>query len=454
MSEQLSPDELIGDWRDYLRSHESAPASDADELEDRLRNVMAALSRAGLTPDEAFLVAVRRLGAVDEATRRFLQAPADQSSRKGSPVRPGAGKAVLVRRADLFAVIGLAAGAGLSVKLPALFGIPMSDANEAFYLRNAALFALPWVFAYFGWQRGLTRRCWIAAGMGFAAVALVLNGYPLDTSGQTFVLAVLHSLMVCWALVAVAHTGGMWRSAGRRMHFVRFSGELFIQYVLIALGGGVLTALSLFAFQAIGIDAELLAQQWLLPCGAAGAVVVAAWLVDAKQSVVGNMAPVLTRVFTPLFAAMLVAFLVTMLTTGRTVGADREVLIGFDLLLVVVLGLVLFAVSARNPQGGPSLFDGLQLTLVVAALIVDLLALAAISSRIGEFGFSANKLAALGENLILLANLSGTAWLLAGFLRGNRPFRDLERWQTAFLPVYSGWALVVVAAFPPFFAFG
>ena len=40
------------------------------------------------------------------------------------------------------------------------------------------------------------------------------------------------------------------------MDFVRFSGELFIYYVLIALGGGVLTAFTVVMFNAIGIDPE------------------------------------------------------------------------------------------------------------------------------------------------------------------------------------------------------
>ena len=93
------------------------------------------------------------------------------------------------------------------------------------------------------------------------------------------------------------------------MDFIRFSGELFIYYVLIALGGGVLTAFTVMIFQAIGINAEPFVQSWLLPCGAAGAVLVGSWLVEAKQSVIENMAPVLTRLFTPLFAAMLVTFL-------------------------------------------------------------------------------------------------------------------------------------------------
>jgi hypothetical protein len=61
--------------------------------------------------------------------------------------------------------------------------------------------------------------------------------------------------------------------------------------------------------------------------------------------------------------------------------------------------------------------------------------------------------AALGENLILLVNLAGTAWLYTQFLRGRRPFAALERWQTAYLPVYSVWAAIVVIGFPPLFRY-
>ena len=72
---------------------------------------------------------------------------------------------------------------------------------------------------------------------------------------------------------------------------------------------------------------------------------------------------------------------------------------------------MLYAVSARDPQAPPDFFDALQLLLVVSALAVDALALAAIAGRITEFGFTPNRVAALGENLILLVNLlwSGVA---------------------------------------------
>jgi hypothetical protein len=101
--------------------------------------------------------------------------------------------------------------------------------------------------------------------------------------------------------VGFAYVRGRWFADDGRMNFVRFSGELAIYDVLIALGGGVFTGFTMMMFQSIGMDAEWLAEGWLVPCGAMGAVLIGSWLVEAKQSVIENMAPVLTRLFTPLF---------------------------------------------------------------------------------------------------------------------------------------------------------
>jgi hypothetical protein len=204
-------------------------------------------------------------------------------------------------------------------------------------------------------------------------------------------------------------------------------------------------------FKSIGIDIGPWFASWLIPCGAAGAVVVASWLVEAKQGVMESMAPMLTRLFTPLFAAMLVAFLGTLLWSGRGVAIEREMLIGFDLLLVVVLGLLLYSISARDPQAPPGAFDVVQVVLVVGALLADAVALWAIGARISEFGFSPNRVAALGENVILLVNLAWSAVLYLRFLTGRGSLQPLEQWQTAYVPVYAAWAAIVVILFPPMF---
>jgi hypothetical protein len=280
-----------------------------------------------------------------------------------------------------------------------------------------------------------------------------MNVFPFKTGGDTEILASLHLPIILWLAAGVAYLGGAWRADAPRMDFVRFTGEWFIYYTLIAFGGVVLTALTLGVFQAIEIDLEQFIVAWVLPCGAVGAVVVVAWLVEAKQSVIENMAPVLTSVFTPLFALMLVAAIVGMVVTGNAIDAERDVLILLDVLLILVVGLVLYAFSARDPDATPTLMDAVQLVLVVSALVVDVVALAAILSRITEFGFTPNRTAGLGLNVVLLANLVWSAWLLAAFLRGRRPFVELERWQTAYIPLYGLWAAVVVAVFPPLFGF-
>jgi hypothetical protein len=75
-----------------------------------------------------------------------------------------------------------------------------------------------------------------------------------------------------------------------------------------------------------------------------------------------------------------------------------------DVLLAVVVGLVLYAVSARAPGAGPGSFPGsldvLRLLLVSLALLVDLLALGAIGTRIAEFGFTANRTLAPAADLV------------------------------------------------------
>src|SRR5690606_31117573 len=138
---------------------------------------------------------------------------------------------------------------------------------------------------------------------------------PFRAESDTELLTALHLPIALWLVVGIAYAGGRWRDSAGRMDFVRFSGELFIYYVLIALGGGVLVGFTMGMFAAIGIDAEWVLEDWLLPCGALGGVIVASWLVEAKQSVVENMAPVLTRLFTPLFTVTLLIFLVTMAVT-------------------------------------------------------------------------------------------------------------------------------------------
>jgi hypothetical protein len=353
-------------------------------------------------------------------------------------------------RRDLLAMVICAAGAAASIKVPALFGISIEH-DAAFYGPNFSLFALPWLAAFLCWRRQAGPAVIGALLALFALGGVAANVYPLAENSQSVVLTSIHLPIALWFAVGLAYVADDVRASRRRMDFIRFTGEWFVYLALIAAGGGVLTAFVAGTFQAIGIVPEHFISQWLLPCGGVAAVVVAGWLVEAKQSVVENIAPVLARLFTPLFTAVLLAFLVALGWTSAGINVEREALILFDLLLVVVLGLLLYSISARDPLAPSGLFDKLQLALVVSALIIDVLVLQQITGRITEYGTTPNKAAALGENVILLVNLAWSAWLLLGFVRRRTLFAAIERWQTGYLPVYAAWAWIVALVFPPLF---
>ncbi len=448
-----SLEEQIDQWRNYLLRRQAIQSVDVAELEDHLREQVTALIKSGLSSDEAFLVAVKRMGALDVLSREFAREHSDRLWKQlvvlpSNPKDQGGWA-----RSDAFVAFALAVAAAVLLKLPEIFFGLRQNENGGFYARNLSLFVLPLLTGYFVWKRGLGAKTvrWLA--VAFVGAGVFANVYPFGTSSYTEVLSALHLPIALWVAVGIAYAGSRWSEVAGRMDFIRFSGELFIYYVLIALGGGVFTAFLMMMFETIGIDAKWFIQTWLIPCGAAGAVLVASWLVEAKQSVIENMAPVLTRLFTPFFAALLVTFLATLLFTGSGIDIERNMLIAFDLLLVVVLGLLLYSVSARDPRLPPGAFDVMQVILVVSALLADAVALWAIAARIAEFGFTPNRVAALGVNMILLVNLTWSAVLYVRFLRERGTFTDLERWQTNYLPIYALWAGLVVIVFPLVFGF-
>ncbi|MDQ3122391.1 MAG: permease prefix domain 1-containing protein [Actinomycetota bacterium] len=439
----------IAEWRAYVANAPGVNGHDVDELEDHLRHQIAELNAAGLTSDEGFLIAVKRLGDVDGLSREFAREHSGRLwkqlilSGDDEPARASGG---------WFETLVFAVAAAVVIQVARL-AADFPDEEPSWFVRNISLFVLPFLGAYFARRRQLDTLHWVLTAVPFVLAALVVNLYPYGADSSTEILVALHLPVVLWFAAAYPYMGGTIRSHERRMDFVRFTGEWFIYYVLIALGGGVLMGLTAAILEPTGVDVERIAE-WVLLSGAAGAVIVAAWLVESKQRVVENMAPVLTMLFTPLFAVMLAGAAVVYAVTEVGGAFDRELLGTFDALLLVVLGLVLYGMSARDPSTSPEWMDGIQLVAVVSALVLDVMVLGAMIARIGDLGFTPNRTAALGLNLVLLVNLAGAAWLSARFLTRRSRLHRLERWQTTYLPVFALWAAAVVIILPPLFAFG
>ncbi|MCW4386588.1 permease prefix domain 1-containing protein [Salinibacterium sp. SYSU T00001] len=437
----------IDEWRAAVLRGRMIDEADAQELESHLRDHIADLGSAGLSDDEAFLIAVGRLGRIDQLSAEFAREHSDRLWKQLTVTREE-GEA----RASVWGMLAFAALAAVLVHAARLFA-EASDGFAFWFARDLSFFVLPVLAAYFAVVRRMPLRPTVTLGAVVALLAVAVNLFPFPVGSATDLLVALHLPVVLWFAVGVAYVGGEVTSHVRRMDFIRFTGEWVIYFALIALGGGVLLGLTAAVLTPIAPEAIDDVMLWVLPAGAAGAVVVAAWLVEAKKSVIENIAPVLTAIFTPLFALMLAVSAVGYAFAGLGREFDRDLLIVFDVLLLVVLGLVVYGISARGALRRPGLLDVLQLVAVISALVLDLLVLVSMLGRIGEFGFTPNRVAALGLNLLLLINLAVTAWHLGRMLAGRAPALRLERWQTGYLVAFAAWVLLVVLALPPVFDF-
>src|SRR5205809_6150414 len=127
-------EEQIAQWRAYVRRRQTIHGPDVEELEGHLRDQLVALTETGLTGDEAFLVAVKRMGSLDALSREFARAHSERLWKQ-LIIAPDADDSPKIARAELFVVLCLAVAAALAIKLPALFGLRIDGGDQPFYFR-------------------------------------------------------------------------------------------------------------------------------------------------------------------------------------------------------------------------------------------------------------------------------------------------------------------------------
>jgi hypothetical protein len=442
----------IRKWRRHVQSAGSLDAQHVEELESHLRDSIDELTERGVSVEEAFIVSIHRMGDAEELNHEFAKVSTESVWRQ--LLVPAADEeARRKQRTEIAAVIALAVLGGLLGKIPAIFGHLVTEENALIYAKNAAFFALPPVAIYLIWRRALSFRFMAVAATVFAALALAVNLYPSYEPHHTEVLSVLHVPIVLLLVLMVLSCGRDWHRPDLRLDFVRFAGEVFIYAVLLGLGGLVLVGVAGGVLSLVEIDIEFLILNWLFVFGGCGLAVVAAYLVEKKKGAIETIAPVLARVFTPLFAVLMLVLIIAIAVAGQAPSEDRELLIMFDIVLALVLGLVLYTMSARDAEKPADWWDWIVMALVVLALVADVIALSGIVGRLVAYGFTPNKTAALGMNVLLMANLITLAAGYSRFLSGRSTYQTVVDWTMWYLPLHAGWAACVVVAFPPLFGF-
>ena len=346
---------------------------------------------------------------------------------------------------DIGLAIGLSFVAGTLMKLPHFFA---TMDEERFYERNLASIILGALIISFCVQRRMRAKAVGGILAIFAGAVLFLNLLPDMSDSQTILLSAVHMPFLLWSLLGITFMGGTWKSISWRMDYVRFNGELLIYTTVILIGGVVLYLVTYQLFLLIELDIVWWYERNVVVYGATASPIVATLLIERVARYRFKIAPLLARMFTPLFLLTVIAYMVAMVVNRKSPFTDRDFLISFNVLLFLVLGLSVFSITERNPNRGVGIADMMNIGLVSVTLLIDMVALAAILFRLTSYGFTPNRLAVLGVNLLVFCHLAGILYLYLQFAWKNRPIERLDAWIAGYIPAYTVWSLIVAIGFP------
>ncbi len=355
-----------------------------------------------------------------------------------------------IKRYDIFALLVSAAMAALLIKLPALFGF---DPDATYFLQRNAIWT-----AFFGLSlytilslRRFNIRKLIFTGVAFLIPVVYMNLLPILPFSHTINLAYVHLPLLMWAIFGMVYMDWDFTSKTKRIEFIKYNGELAVLGAIILIAGGALTGITIGLFEVIDIKIENFYMNYIVMVGLVAAPILTAFIVRFFPNISSKVPPIIARIFSPLVLITLVVYLVAMAVSGKNPYQDRDFLIIFNLLLVGVMALIVFSAS-EAASGSKQRFNELTLFLLSAiTLIVNLVVLSAIVYRLGEYGFTPNRTAVLGSNLLIFIHL---AWIMVDLFKVNfrkAGIKKVENTIAIYLPVYAVWTIMVIFIFPIIF---
>lgn len=343
-------------------------------------------------------------------------------------------------------IIGLALVAGTYARLPAFFsGID----EDPFTLRNLGLFFFPFAAAYFAFKQRIPGRIAAWLGVLFMGALAYINMLPHPERSDTILLAAIHLPIVLWLLAGLAYGGGF--ALNVRTEYIRRNGEAVTYAALILIGGAALTGITILLFQVIGLGIEEWYMTYIAVYGAVAAPLVATAITYNQPRT--RIAPLLARVFAPLVLITLLVYLGTMGALRKSPYTDREFLLAFNLMLFGVLALVTLSIAERTGTRTKSLTDYVNVGMVAVGLVLDLVALSAILFRLASYGFTPNRIAVLGANLLIFIHLTGILIQYVLMLRGRTALHSVDTYTARYIVVYGIWAAFITFLFPLLYHF-
>ena len=351
-------------------------------------------------------------------------------------------------RTDLVFVIIASVLAGLVAKLPAFLHID----EQLFYTRNIGFIIFPMLSAYFAWKNKLATSKIAFIACATLVAVIFINLLPHVKNSDTLFLSCLHLLLLLWSILGFAFVAEIKNNPEKRLGYLKYNGDLVVMTTLILIAGAIMSGITIGLFRLIGFEIERIYFEYVGIFGLAAAPIVGTWLTRSNPQLVGRVSPVIAKIFSPLVLVMLVIYLVSMIFSGKNPYNDREFLLIFNALLIGVMAIIFFSVAETSRTKSLSEVWVLFL-LSVVTIIVNGIALSAISFRIAASGITPNRAAVLGGNVLMLINLLLVTVQLFRVISKKSNTTEVGKAIASYLPVYCLWAIIVTFIFPLIFNF-
>ncbi len=352
-------------------------------------------------------------------------------------------------RKELMFVLIASLLAGFIAKLPHIFAIN----EDFFYPRNIGFIVFPILSVYFAWKNKLsTSKIMFIAGTTLAGL-IFINSLPDNQKSDTLILSCIHLGLFLWSVLGFAFVGGQENNEPKRLGFLKYNGDLVVMTALILIAGGIMSGITVGLFSLIGFHIEQFYFKNVAIFGLAAAPIVGTYLTQTNPQLVGKVSPVIAKLFSPLVLVMLVVYLIAMAYSAKNPYNDREFLLIFNALLVGVMAIIFFSVAETAKGDKNNMQVWILLLLSAVTIIVNAIALSAIVFRISEWGFTPNRTAILGGNILILINLVLVTVRIFKVVYKKDEISEVRAIIASYLPVYFVWTIIVTFIFPLIFWF-
>jgi len=349
---------------------------------------------------------------------------------------------------DLYVLMIISLVTAILVKLPKIFtGIDPSE----FYIRDLSIVAFNGLIVYFFYQNRIHKK-WIMIYTAVLAMLVLYVNFLPHRESDSLTIAFLHVPLFLWCWLGMAYISFDFGDVGKRTGFIRFNGELITMPGLLILAGGILTAITIGLFSAIGVDIEENYMEYIAIPGGIVSPIVASYLIRVYPDITGKIVPVIARVFTPIALVTLVIYLVSLAFSGIRILEDRDILLLFNVLLVAVMAIIIFSITELDKTRNKNIYVLILIVLAGVTLLINSVALIAIAGRLAN-GFTPNRTAVFITNMLVFINLILlTRDLYRSYLNSAR-LENVEGTMAKYLLVYFIWTIVAIFILPVIFGF-